>query len=433
MSFFSIDMISRGYIVAVVMVSFIALIIGFITHMMIKQNKSISMITAALILITLIDAAVLLMCNNIEVPGTVVAMLAVPQFVGAKPYIVHIVLAVGCIIFVIYTTYKLHIKNRNAINVFSIKEAMETLPTGMAFMSQGVGLHLSNHIMHLLCRELTGKDLLVGHKFWQDIQDMKSDERCVINDTDPAFMLPDGRVWQFAKTLCPWYDGDYYEIKATDITELYNLSKNTEQLNEVLAKQQDRLKELTNIIEQNAQEQVAVNMKVNFHDNFGNLLALTKKTLRESPSLEQAKVLAGHWAGLTGIITELSNDRHHSPTLPQILDFGTKLGCEVIINGDLPEDEENKTTILLCINEALKNAYCHANAHKLTVDITQTQEQICVSIHNEDKNASPNITEGGGLTGLRQRIEQAGGTMEIVCEDGVTMYVQLGMRSKVDA
>ncbi len=425
MNFFSLSDTLKGYILAAVFICFITLILALVSHISLNKNKGTMQILVILSLIVLIDLSALKELTSYWTEESASKSSDIAVFVDNIPLYIQIIFAVLGVVFSFYSIYKLYEISRNTINEFSIKEAIETLPSGSTFMSPSNELYLSNHIMQDLCKKLTGKDLMSGTDLWEDISKLKSSDQCVMGGNNPAFMLSDGNVWQFTRALCKWKTGDYYEIKATDITELYNLRRNTEEVNEVLSKQQIRLKNLTSMIEKNTEEEIAANMKVSFHDNFGSLLTLTKHTLQETTELDEAKVLAKHFEQLSEIIKDLASDKNQGVSFEEIMTLGEKLDCKVVLQGKLPAEEEIKSKVLLCINEALKNAYCHANAKELIVKINESEEAIEVIIHNETKYALPGISEGGGLSGIRKQIEKMNGKMEISVENGVRITITL--------
>ncbi len=405
--------------------SFILLLIALILYATQKNKFPRVALLAFCFTVSILEFSLLVQLNKINRVKYDFSLTPTLVFFNNIPYFIYISLNVIFVMFAILSIYDLYKNSKDKINSFSIKQALENLPTGIAFMTDEVELLLSNHIMHDLCKQLCGKPLQNAEVFWQNLISLMGQDNCVIKSNEPAFILSNGEVWQFSKTLCTYNGTQYYEFKATDVTELYNLSENTRIVNEKLAKGQKKLKKLTDIIAENAENQVAVNMKINFHDNFGNLLALTKKTLRESDNIDETKTLVAYWGNLNSVIKELSSNDKQILTLEQIMLFAEKLGCEIALSGELSIDEYSKTTILLCINEMLKNAYRHAGAQKLTADIFETHNIINLVIHNETKHKLTEIKEGGGLFGLRQRIEQGGGTMRMSCDDGVTMTIKL--------
>ncbi len=424
-TFLSLNDSAKAYMIVLSIFSVISLLISLIAHIA-QKNKSVRVAVLSFFLVVNILAYSLLsQLNKVGRAKYNIPLSPTLETFNNIPYFIYIFLSTVFIFISVFLLYTLFKNSKNEINIFSVKEALENLPTGIAFMTNDVELLLSNNIMHVLCKELTGKTLQNAQTFWLDLNAMQSQTHCVIKGAEPTFVLKNGEVWQFSKTLCDYNGDKYFEFRATNITELYNLSKTTRSVNEKLTEQQHRLKKLTDIIEENAENGVALNMKINFHDNFGNLLTLTKKALRESENIDEARTLVDYWGNLNSVIKELSSDDKQNLSLKQIMLFADKLGCEVALNGELPNDAHSKTTALLCINEMLKNAYRHAGAQKLMVDILEADSMVHLTIQNETKEKLTEIKEGGGLSALRERIELSGGTMNMKCDDGVTMTVTL--------
>ncbi len=425
LKFLALNATAQGYMAAFMLLTYIVLLIAFIAELMgkkhiIRRSTLFLLIITSLLCFSAFMERIYFQNYRIEFE-----LLEITRITDVIPLYIYIIGGVASITFAVYVIYDMFQYNKSTINRFSVKEAIENLPTGIAFMTKDIDLCLSNHIMNGLSKELTGKTLHSGEELWADILELQSQDTCVLNSKEPAFVLSTGEIWQFSKTTCTWNGENYEQIKATDITQLYKLSAHTKRVNEKLSKQQQRLKELTDRIEHNVEQQVTVNMKVNFHDNFGNLLTLTKKTLREKPDIDESRALIQYWEDLTDMIHELSSEDKHKLTLEQIKLFAAKLGFRLLIDGELPTEKHHRMTILLCINEMLKNTHRYANTDKLEVYIIQTEEMILMRIHNDDKNPPLKIKEGGGLLGLRQRIEQLGGEMKLSCERGVTMAVKL--------
>ncbi len=425
MAFLSLSDIAKAYIILLSTLTVIILVIVLIAYIVEKNKGTRIAVLASMLIASMLDFSVLSQLNKVNRTKYDISLTQALAILNNIPYLVHIIMNLVFILVAILSLYSLYKNSNNKINTFSVKEALENLPTGIAFTTKKAELLLSNHIIHNLCIELTGKSLLSAEAFWQDLSRLQAENCCVIKGEMPAFTLIDGSVWQFSKTLCIYNNDEYYEFKATDISQLYNLIENTRIVNEKLTQQQHRLKELTSIIEENAESCVALNMKINFHDNFGNLLTLTKKALRESENINEARTLVDYWGNLNKVIKELSSNDKQVLTLEQIVLFANKLCCEIILDGELPKEEHNNITTLLCINEMLKNAYRHAGAQKLMVNIFETDSIINLTINNETEHKLSELKEGGGLTGLRERIEKTGGSMKMTCEDGVTMFVKL--------
>lgn len=85
--------------------------------------------------------------------------------------------------------------------------------------------------------------------------------------------------------------------------------------------------------------------------------------------------------------------------------------------GRLPTrlDSQIESAIYRVVQEALNNSAKHSEATRTSVAITENDGQVTVIIEDDGKGFAPlRVTPGRfGLTGMRERVELAGGTMEI--------------------
>lgn len=63
----------------------------------------------------------------------------------------------------------------------------------------------------------------------------------------------------------------------------------------------------------------------------------------------------------------------------------------------------------VCLNNAIQ----YAKATEISANIWENQDSYTVVIRNNGKPPEKEITEGGGLTNLRHRIENSGGKMTV--------------------
>jgi signal transduction histidine kinase len=72
---------------------------------------------------------------------------------------------------------------------------------------------------------------------------------------------------------------------------------------------------------------------------------------------------------------------------------------------------------LRCVMEAVTNARKHANANKVKVVLSPDGDDLVIVVEDDGANAG-NIEEANGLRGMRDRIEELGGTLEVVSTAG---------------
>jgi signal transduction histidine kinase len=100
-----------------------------------------------------------------------------------------------------------------------------------------------------------------------------------------------------------------------------------------------------------------------------------------------------------------------------------------------PQTEEAPPDILAeafrIVQEALTNALRHAAASVVSIDVSCAAHQLAVCVRDDGRGFDPSEPGGGGmgLVGMRERVELAGGTLEVRSgADGTSVVVLLGAR-----
>ncbi len=441
MTFSMLSTADRAYLISLPMIAFILLLISISVNLQGYGKKRNALVPTMFFALAVFDTTALMEINRYNTDITKIFSMealqkihgpydlefsVVGQFADSFHYGVHIAIAVISIIIAICYIYLPYKKWRTVLNPFSIKEAIENLPLGLGFCTEDGTLSLSNRTLHRLSIQMTNKDLQNGNELWSDVVGLIKTEICVLQGEAPAFILSDGSVWQFSRAFFKTEGRAYYEIKASDITEMYRVSEKMSDATETLKQQQKRLIALIETKSNNVTEQVALDTRIRFHDSFGNLLITTKKILNEPRNTMQTQTILDHWAGMTDLMALYTKQvENEALSLEQIKILAEKLHCEMEISGIVPEKPELRQIVLLAINEALKNAVFHGKADKITVDLSEDKQKYMLLIHNKSENPPANIKEGGGLSGLREKTERLGGVMEIKHVDGVTICISL--------
>lgn len=77
------------------------------------------------------------------------------------------------------------------------------------------------------------------------------------------------------------------------------------------------------------------------------------------------------------------------------------------------------------IREALTNAVRHVNATELMVKIEQDEKSYHIEISDNGSVSVSSITEGNGLSALRQRLEQEGASLKVLCDNSVSLIIDI--------
>lgn len=317
---------------------------------------------------------------------------------------------------------------RNTVTSGAIKEAIDDVPVAVSFFEPNGLPVLVNHRMYELALEFTGRQLQGCEEFWGKLSEASKAEadNQLQNVNSPVLTRLDGSVWSFCKKNLEINGKSYTQITASDITKRYRLGLELKEKNALLDKQYHRLHAmLTNIVQIKHDEEILAS-KVRIHGQFGQCVLTTRRMLINGSSEEDIESVAGLWRSMTGKIRAgFAEEMDEDNTKAQLEEATAAMGCGIKFKGALPENDYAAYLILSAVREAVTNAVRHADADTVTAEITQTDTEYSAIIYDNGSKKPESIKEGGGLGGLRQKIERAGGRLEVKCENGVRLYVRL--------
>lgn len=161
-----------------------------------------------------------------------------------------------------------------------------------------------------------------------------------------------------------------------------------------------------------------------------------------SEHLQQAKAIARSsldetrrfiWA-MRSVVFE---DRAFHDGLRHVLESWSKtsgLPANLVITGaECALSPEHEFTILRVIQEALANVARHARASQVTVTLSYTPDALLLDINDNGCGFDPECIQGQGfgLTNMRYRVGQLGGTLTVESEanEGTTIMAQLPVKA----
>jgi signal transduction histidine kinase len=120
---------------------------------------------------------------------------------------------------------------------------------------------------------------------------------------------------------------------------------------------------------------------------------------------------------------------------------------KIKVDLDMPEDfgrlpSEMETAIFRVVQECLTNIHRHSESPVAKIRVRQHREEILVDIEDKGKGIPPEKREelsaagtpGVGIRGMRERLRQLGGTLEINSgQNGTTVTVKLPIPEKSDS
>ena len=300
------------------------------------------------------------------------------EFFGRMPFALSVGITAYCTAMSVYITARLHRCRNNNISAMSIKESFDGLPAGLCYFDKNGLVVLKNNLMESICLELTGKSLNIAAPFREKIKEVSQYE----NDGTFTVRLNDGRVFSFSLSETEIFSKSYFQLVATDITEFTKLTSILEYEIGELKKVNVHLKKYNEMVCDLTREEEILRTKEIIHDRLGSTLIATRKYDENiAKDIENA-------ARLVGITLEIA--------------------------GNLPTDNNAVARVLtFAALQCLNNAARHAKADKMLLESLDDGENYIFKFKNNGRKPPRKINEGGGLSSVRKKAEQIGGSMKI--------------------
>ena len=205
----------------------------------------------------------------------------------------------------------------------------------------------------------------------------------------------------------------YTQITAADVTELIRKQDQLKAENAKLAEVNERLRLLLVQMPEIIREEETLAMKLRVHDDIGHSILAARRVLLQHTDLTEIRANAALWEQSISVLYRSSQITAQSEPLETAKKRAEELGVSVLLTGNEPQRQWIRALIALAICECAANCVRHADGTELYVFFLQKPDCTEVSLTNNGAVPKEKITEGGGLSMLRQRIEEAGGKMEV--------------------
>ncbi len=303
---------------------------------------------------------------------------------------------------------------REHITPASIKEGIDKLPAGLCYHNEKGVPKLINHRMDGLCRFITGEPLFDGNEFWRRLTkgEVLPGNTVVKWGENPIITLYDGNTVSFTKIEREIGGKKLYEIRATDITKQYALNLVLQRNNNELRSLNTRLQEYGENVYDITREREILTAKVNIHDMLGKALLVTKRYIESGDEDITKNELTDMWKGTLYLFDGGFTEDNESGNLDELYDAAKLMGIKLNVNGNIPNDNRLLRFIMSGARESLTNAVHHAKAAELTVSLYYEYSFFVIEYTNDGEKPANPISEGGGLSSLRQSVEGEGGIME---------------------
>ena len=289
----------------------------------------------------------------------------------------------------------------------AIKESFDRLPTAVCFFDREGSIVLCNRQMYQLSRYLLDSDMQYLGEVEEALSDLpKGIVR--IPEVENTYRFPDKTVWRFEKTeVTDRYGTNYIQLTAADVTELQRALVQLTDDSRKLEEDSEKLKQLSDNVGALAREKELLAAKSAMHDGLASCIMLTRQYMAGEFDSISADVVCREWEKVIAFpdVIRLSEKQ-------KLLDSAKTSGVAVRIRGEEPTDG-GAELMYIAMQVCLNNAIQYAKATEIYANIWENEDSYTVMIRNNGKPPEKKITEGGGLTNLRRRIEKSGGKMTV--------------------
>lgn len=385
-----------------------------------RSRNVLSLILGVLVnLFSFLDAAIgLAVFDGYVFEGRIAVWVAKPLFLHILYPIMLIVYSVGVLAYEVGY-------HRRKINRSSIQTAINELDCGLMYSVPKGTITLMNRCMERLAMEMFDEYPYDGNEFWTNIISLNYNSQCRRIDFTqwPAFLFTNGEVWSFQKQLINDNDRSYMEIIAKNMTDLYKKRKDAENETNKLKTLQDKLSRVLKNISEAGNEEELLNYKIRIHDQLGNAIVRTRKTLRDGDyGKENVEGILNVWENTVRAFEQnaLEATALEQGSMEEVYEQAGSLGIRLEVRGKFPE---NIPVCVRAVREAMYNSVRHAFANEVIVESYLAGDGYHIKIYDDGNIHIDKIKEGGGLSSLRQAIEEEGGELSISIEEGIVLDI----------
>ena len=340
-------------------------------------------------------------------------MVGLSYTLGRIPVIRWITLTAGMMaISITLASFFRHWKEEH-ITPMSVKDSIDTLNAGLCYWEDGGRIILSNKRMDEICLAISGEMLLNGEKFYNYLE-----TECI--------PMPDGTIKYFFHNLVEFEDKQIHELIAADVTELYKKNELLEQETISLQKMNESLRRYNQNIEETVRKQEILDAKVYIHDEMNRLMLVTTANAETPMSEEEFKEILTLWRNNAILLGRGADKNKANTDITEVNQLAELLGIQIKWQGEPPENMPDSISevFVMVAREAIANAVKHAEAKNITIGIHKKDERLIISISNDGKLPTNEMSPGGGLSNIKRMVEAKMGQFKLEINEQFHMILE---------
>lgn len=324
--------------------------------------------------------------------------------------VIMIAISVGAVI------YMDRLRN-SIITVNAIKEGTDDIPMGICY-ARKTGLPLLvNRMMYQLSLDIMGSALQNARHFWELLVygELPEGFRRVKEGESPVVLFPNGDVWTFFKEYVNLKSEEVVQVMAIDTTDLYKLSLELSEKNQALREMNIRLQNHSENVTELMRGEEILATKVKIHADMGSALMATRYYLSNPKGKEQVEELIKTWNYNISLLYNEATTEEKEDVFTHLNTAAEAVGVKINVDGRMPKNNiKAERLIVAAARECLTNTVRHGDGDCVNVRIREEHQYYHVEYTNNGSVPQDDVKEGGGLLGLRRRVEDFGGEMKII-------------------
>ena len=294
-----------------------------------------------------------------------------------------------------------------------IKEGFDNLPIAACFFDKNGVVRLINRRMLAIANWLRKGGIQSLAELQSALHSPPANVRC-LDMRLRIYRFPDGKALRFAQEQITTKAGvRYTQITAADVTELIRKQNQLKAENAKLAEANERLRRLLVQMPEIIREEETLAMKLRVHDGIGHSILAARRVLLQHTDQKEIRANAALWEQSIAVLYRSNRITASPEPMKVAVRRAAEMGVRVLTEGKPPESRSFCETVSLAIRECAANCARHAGGTELYVRFQPMCGRTDVFLTNNGAAPKEKITEGGGLSMLRQRIKEADGKMEV--------------------
>jgi len=275
-------------------------------------------------------------------------------------------------------------ENKIALSALSVKNAIDSMTTGVMFCEVDGFILLVNKRMQWLMAAITGKIQRNGRHFISLLTLEETLQGCSVRwfEGQNVCILPNGSAWLFGVTEVHINEKKCIQITATDITARWKLTTELQPQNEELARRREELSEAISNLHIASRERETQKAKLRAHDILGERLTALLRIVRNENVPDYA-LLRNQSQELMDELKSSGSVASPEDEIGVLIKTFAAIGVEVEIHGKFKEGSGNEGLIVKMMSDAVTNAVRNNFATKVSVflDTSDGEDRIKIT-HN---------------------------------------------------